>query len=57
MDSVISGVNAAEGGATRLELCSALGEGGLTPSVGLLKVLKDRVDIPIFVMIRPRKGS
>jgi copper homeostasis protein len=48
---------AAKHGADRLELCADIGEGGTTPSVGLLCFLKERVTIPIMVMIRPRGGD
>lgn len=43
-------------GADRLELCASYNEGGLTPGTGLLKVIKQRVNIPVFVMLRPTGG-
>lgn len=45
---------AAEYGVDRLELCADFGEGGTTPSAGMLGHIKSKVDIPVFVMIRPR---
>ncbi|CAD6996130.1 copper homeostasis protein cutC homolog [Ceratitis capitata] len=57
VDSVASALAASEGGATRIELCSALTEGGLTPSPGTLKTLKDLINIPIYCMLRPRRGN
>lgn len=44
-------------GVDRLELCSAYSEGGLTPGPGLFSHLKSNIEIPIFVMIRPREGN
>ncbi|MDN3689235.1 copper homeostasis protein CutC [Cyclobacterium jeungdonense] len=48
---------AAANGVDRLELCADFGEGGTTPSAGLLKVIKRQVPVPVFVMIRPRGGD
>ncbi len=57
VDSIESAVNAEKGGACRVELCSNLVEGGTTPSLGMLKVTKRTVSIPIFAMLRPRAGD
>ena len=48
---------AAEAGADRVELNSDLFHGGLTPTVGSLRVVKQRTDIPVMTMIRPREGG
>lgn len=47
---------AREGGADRIELCAALGLGGLTPSAGLM-ALAARCGLPVMAMIRPRAGD
>lgn len=48
---------AVKGGADRIELCTSLSEGGLTPSFGLIKKCREKFDLPIFPMIRPRSGD
>lgn len=45
------------GGADRIELNSALHLGGLTPSIGALKLCKENLDIPIICMVRPRPSG
>ncbi|MEW5984149.1 MAG: copper homeostasis protein CutC [Acidobacteriota bacterium] len=55
--SIDDAIEAAAGGAGRVELCSALFLGGLTPSMGALVEAKRRLGIPIMFMIRPRAAG
>lgn len=57
VDSFESLLTAKSAGADRIELCSALNLGGLTPSYGLMKQASGLGGIEIFVMIRPRSGD
>lgn len=56
VETLISAVSAERAGVDRLELCSALSEGGLTPSAGLIASVLERVRIPVFIMVRGRGG-
>jgi len=57
VESVQAAVAAERGGAQRIEFCSNAREGGTTPSPELLRVVRERVPIPIFSMNRPRGGN
>ena len=56
-NSIESAIAAEKGGAHRMELCTQLAFGGLTPSHQLIKKVIAELNIPVHVLIRPRKGS
>lgn len=55
VDTIEGARAAVRGGARRIELCSSLSEGGLTPSLGLMKAAAG-LPVPCYAMIRPRGG-
>ena len=57
IDSLASARAAIRGGADRLELCSALALGGLTPYTELLEQIREENNIPVRCLIRPRSGD
>ena len=57
IDSLNSARAAVRGGADRIELCSALTVGGLTPYEMLLRQLREETDIPVRCLMRPRGGD
>ena len=56
-NSVVSCIEAQNGGAYRVELCAAILEGGTTPSYGDISVAREMLDIKLNVIIRPRSGD
>ena len=57
VDSYASAMAAIAGGANRLELCSALAVGGLTPSSALLQQIREVSSIPVRCLMRTRGGD
>ena len=57
IDSVQSAINAEKGGASRVELCDNLFEGGTTPSAGAIELARQHINIGLQVIIRPRGGD
>ncbi|MFL5468371.1 MAG: copper homeostasis protein CutC [Gemmatimonadaceae bacterium] len=57
VETLESALSADRAGVDRIELCAALNVGGTTPPQELIKAVRDRCRIPLFVMIRPRAGD
>ena len=57
VDSLASARAAISAGADRLELCSALAVGGLTPYAALLRQIRMESNISIRCLMRPRAGD
>jgi copper homeostasis protein len=57
VDSLEEAISAQLRGANRIELCSALDQDGLTPSVELTRQCIEKLSIPVMVMVRPRGGN
>ncbi|MET4782890.1 copper homeostasis protein CutC [Glaciihabitans sp. UYNi722] len=57
LDDVAGARIAEQAGAGRIELCNALADGGITPSIGLVREVAARLTIPLMLLIRPRAGD
>lgn len=56
-NSVSSALEAQLGGATRVELCASLTEGGTTPGYAEIALANKLLNIEVFPIIRPRGGD
>lgn len=57
VETLTAALRAERDGAGRLELCADLARDGTTPSAGLVRLVRARVDLPLHVLIRPRPGD
>jgi copper homeostasis protein len=57
VETLEAGRAAKAGGADRIELCSGLDCGGITPSPALMKADLQSLELPVYVLIRPRSGD
>ena len=57
VESLEASLAAERGGADRIELCSNLSAGGITPSAALMHAVRAHLSIPVFAMVRPRAGD
>ncbi len=57
VEGIDNAITAAEAGADRIELCAALIEGGITPSLATIRATVQAVRVPVMVMVRPRGGD
>jgi copper homeostasis protein len=55
--NIESAMKAEEGGADRIELCDNPSDGGTTPSLGTVEVVRQNVTLDVYVMLRPRGGD
>lgn len=56
-NGIQSACNAEEEGVDRIELCENLEEGGVTPHQELLKLVTEKISLPVHVLVRPRAGD
>jgi copper homeostasis protein len=55
--TIASVVKAGESGAQRIELCDNPGEGGTTPSYGMIRMAREKTNLQLYPIIRPRGGD
>ncbi len=55
--NLASALIAQQAGAQRVELCASPAEGGTTPSAGVIRVARERLQIALYPIIRPRGGD
>lgn len=57
VETVDSALAAEHAGADRIELCAELNQGGTTPAAAAMRKVHEELEIPVFPIIRPRKGD